>query len=691
MHYHNQPPNKALVRFLQYLATTLPNTTTAINDIWDVPREERAVAPTLAMTPLFITMLVFPKMPCFLMVFEPRYRKMLRNVLQTQSQLFGMVLPPQSNKGWDPDNTAWEPSMEYGTLLKIISCELLVDGRALVETVGVGRFQILTYSTMDGYFAATAVELIHDMPAEQELALERDALEAAARAAAAAQEDTQYAGAESSGSSIGKSRKRTDSDHRNGLQRKQTQDNQGRSRSAATAAAAAAVTPSSNSLRSRRRHSSFSSRDFSLDSPSSSSSTQLTSSNALSIRNNEEATQTEPCDLLEMNLEALSRKQLMEILMSFVIQMQERLGALAAQRLQREYGEIIDDDGQYFSFWVASIIPVSSYQKYELLRETSEMRERFGNEIMFLSFIVLILVTYFTGKRHNEVLAKTTMAVMLPLFRANFARVGDNGAELAIDAPHEYIIYLTGRRHVATVHGLIKMRPRQDLIRTIATFFSTPVPDTCTLNVTMNPNEYDDGVFAVVPKSTGTTIREKYYDLTTYTKASSQRMLDSSLITLTESNELTEVILPLISDKLNKAAQWLDYFIVSDQPSHKPENLPTEPHAKRISLSFRLPNANNAREIVPLVEALITCLDGLPDDCHITALTKTKIIKAREDASKEIGKKAQVERARELEEKRVREKREQEKNLSPDAQRKLAAKEEKRAIKKRQKSSTKRV
>ncbi|KAI8363373.1 hypothetical protein B0O80DRAFT_421113 [Mortierella sp. GBAus27b] len=200
-----------------------------------------------------------------------------------------------------------------------------------------------------------------------------------------------------------------------------------------------------------------------------------------------------------------------------------------------------------------------------------EVRERYGSEILYASIIILILVTYWVGKRHNEVLAKTTMAVMLPLFRANFARVGDNGAELAIDAPHEYIIYLTGRRHVATVHGLIKMKPRQDFIRTIVTLFATPVQDTCTLNVTMNPDEYSDGVFAVVPKATGTTARDRFYDLTTFTKASNQKNLDSSLITLTESNELTEAILPLVSENLNKAAAWLDYFIVSDQPSYKPE------------------------------------------------------------------------------------------------------------------------
>ncbi|KAF9428614.1 hypothetical protein BGZ94_001735 [Podila epigama] len=319
-----------------------------------------------------------------------------------------------------------------------------------------------------------------------------------------------------------------------------------------------------------------------------------------------------------------------------------------------------------------------------------EVLDRFGRELLYLAVIIAMLSVHVVGKRHNEILAKTTMAVMLPLFRANFARVGDNGAELAIDAPHEYIIYLTGRRHVATVHGLIKMRPRQDLIRTLFTFFSTPVPDTCTLNVTMNPGEYSDGVFAVVPKDKGVSLRNKFYDLSTFTRASNQPSLDQDLISLTESSELSDAILPLVSAKLNRAAEWLDYFIVSDQPMHKPERAATQPYAKRISLSFRLPSHKHAREIVPLVEALIACLDGLPRDCHVSTVIKTKISKAREEAEKELAKKDQAERARELEEKRAREKRDQEKNLSPEAQRKLAAKEEKKALKKRQKSMIKR-
>ncbi|KAF9322973.1 hypothetical protein BG006_001909, partial [Podila minutissima] len=229
MHYHNQAPNKILSRFIQYLissktdiptmssphssassgdinATTTTTTATAtalasssnnnytnnnnnnnksnINP-WNISidESENEIEPSLAMTPLFVNSLIFPRMPCYLLVFEPRYRRLLRNVLKTESKLFGMVLPPRQRKHHHhqhQDGGAWEPSMEYGTLLKIVSFEPLQDGRALVETVGVSRFQILTYAMLEGYYTATAVELINDIPEEQEVGLEKAVLSAVA-------------------------------------------------------------------------------------------------------------------------------------------------------------------------------------------------------------------------------------------------------------------------------------------------------------------------------------------------------------------------------------------------------------------------------------------------------------------------------------------------------------------------------
>ncbi|KAG0251308.1 hypothetical protein DFQ27_008849 [Actinomortierella ambigua] len=310
---------------------------------------------------------------------------------------------------------------------------------------------------------------------------------------------------------------------------------------------------------------------------------------------------------------------------------------------------------------------------------------RFPHEVHFMGVMFVMVIAYVVGKQHNSLLAKTTMGVMLDLFRQNFARIGDGGADLIIDTPNEYIIYLTGRRHVECVHGTIKMRPRQDLLRTIFSLVSGTSDDYVTFNVTMKQNEYSDGVFAVVPKTSGVAIRNRFFDIQRFTKASNHSALDESLIALTESNELSSAILPLVVDKLNESAKWLNYFIVSDQPTHKPEGLTKEPATKRISLSFKLPQRKSMYEIRPLAEALIACLDGLPTKCHVTPIAKGKIAKAREELYAEYEKKEQEKRAKELQERRQREKKEAEASMSASAQRKLAAKEEKRAQMKRQK------
>jgi Lon protease-like protein len=120
-------------------------------------------------TPLFICTLALPSMPTFLHIFEPRYRLMMRRVLEGRRQ-FGMVMynrtgAPQGELG----NTQF---LEYGTLLEIVSYELLRDGRSFVETRGIGRFKVKAHSKLDGYDIAS-VERIDDVSLTEEGVLEQ--------------------------------------------------------------------------------------------------------------------------------------------------------------------------------------------------------------------------------------------------------------------------------------------------------------------------------------------------------------------------------------------------------------------------------------------------------------------------------------------------------------------------------------
>ncbi|KAK5828014.1 PUA-like domain-containing protein [Linnemannia elongata] len=398
MFYHNQPVNKALVRLINFMvrqsaeneiegSSSYATTTTSAE-------EQRDLDPNLAMTPLFINSLIFPRMPCYLLVFEPRYRRMLRNVLKTESKVFGMVLPPQQRKqhrfAMDEAVTRWEPSREYGTLLKIVSLELLPDGRALVETIGLSRFQILTYSMLDGYYTATAVELIDDISEEQERGQEKAVMDVAtlrleqvqrsmtddhdgSTEAFSAYRDKDNTIDSDTDSDKGESSGDEDTEEQL-LDRRRSRNSQ---RSSPLSTLSPSLTRSERSIPTSTNP--VNARFTTVSAANASTSSQPSRTEEQPPANAQDEEEQEVVlglkDLHNVELELVSQKQLMQILQGFVSHMQDRLGPLATQRLEREFGEMIEDDGRSFSFWVGSILPVRQDQKYELLKQTS-VRQR---------------------------------------------------------------------------------------------------------------------------------------------------------------------------------------------------------------------------------------------------------------------------------------------------------------------------
>ncbi|OAQ30884.1 hypothetical protein K457DRAFT_136525 [Linnemannia elongata AG-77] len=399
MFYHNQPVNKALVRLINFMVrqsaeNEIEGSSSYATATTTSAEEQRDLDPNLAMTPLFINSLIFPRMPCYLLVFEPRYRRMLRNVLKTESKVFGMVLPPQQRKqhrfAMDEAVTRWEPSREYGTLLKIVSLELLPDGRALVETIGLSRFQILTYSMLDGYYTATAVELIDDISEEQERGQEKAVMDVAtlrleqvqrsmtddhdgSTEAFSAYRDKDNTIDSDTDSDKGESSGDEDTEEQL-LDRRRSRNSQ---RSSPLSTLSPSLTRSERSIPTSANP--VNARFTTVSSANASTSSQPSRTEEQPPADAQDEGEQEVVlglkDLHNVELELVSQKQLMQILQGFVSHMQDRLGPLATQRLEREFGEMIEDDGRSFSFWVGSILPVRQDQKYELLKQTS-VRQR---------------------------------------------------------------------------------------------------------------------------------------------------------------------------------------------------------------------------------------------------------------------------------------------------------------------------
>ncbi|KAL7636072.1 UNVERIFIED_CONTAM: hypothetical protein RMT77_013891 [Armadillidium vulgare] len=102
--------------------------------------------------PIFVATMAIPSISCPLHVFEPRYRLMIRRVMEAGTKEFGMCMLSQiGEKGFS----------NYGTLLKIVEVKPFNDGRSIVHAVGTRRFRCVSKSMRDGYNTST-IEYIED-------------------------------------------------------------------------------------------------------------------------------------------------------------------------------------------------------------------------------------------------------------------------------------------------------------------------------------------------------------------------------------------------------------------------------------------------------------------------------------------------------------------------------------------------
>ncbi|KAF1842445.1 ATP-dependent protease-like protein [Cucurbitaria berberidis CBS 394.84] len=159
----NQSSNSTLNSILNALCPDLVTARAA------ALRAEEQAGDDVLSTPLFICTLSLPAMPTFLHVFEPRYRLMMRRVIEGNRQ-FGMVMYNRTHAA--QGDLGATQFLEYGTLLEIVNYELLRDGRSFIETRGVGRFQVKAHGMLDGY-NVSRIERVEDVSLAEEGALEQ--------------------------------------------------------------------------------------------------------------------------------------------------------------------------------------------------------------------------------------------------------------------------------------------------------------------------------------------------------------------------------------------------------------------------------------------------------------------------------------------------------------------------------------
>lgn len=104
---------------------------------------------------------LFPRMPMPLHVFEPRYRKMMKDALAGPRTIGMTLLRP----GWEDDYLGRPPIYPIGCAGELHHYEALADGRYNIVLRGVSRFRVVEEHAGEPYRLAT-VEPLDDQPGD---------------------------------------------------------------------------------------------------------------------------------------------------------------------------------------------------------------------------------------------------------------------------------------------------------------------------------------------------------------------------------------------------------------------------------------------------------------------------------------------------------------------------------------------
>ncbi|KEF60209.1 uncharacterized protein A1O9_05059 [Exophiala aquamarina CBS 119918] len=392
------------------------------------------------------------------------------------------------------------------------------------------------------------------------------------------------------------------------------------------------------------------------------------------------------------------------------------------------------------------------YTKWYRVWERTQLSD-FYMEGILIPFIFLALLVHFWGTRMNKRKAKKWIAVHTPLLEREFALVGysqvpklppftegESIVEASAkaqgdDVPEdlykektawEYEMYASGRQNAAFLDGKLTLTRRMNPLTMIAEqiagmFFESvkpkgeraefvlytfdgkekdyvppPVPgseEAGRVKAAGN-SSYDSFVFAIVNKLTMRRLRDERYDLSlTFTKDNPK--LPNWATVMSESAEISENFLTkeLIAAVI-EAEDYLEYLILTDQPTDKPSNLKETIPKKRIELGLKIPSDGNYLPTLPLFQAFLRLPDFVVGTGKLRPEVARKINATRETEKSKLkkisDKEAEEERLRTLEKMKKDERDRKMKGMSAEEQRKFLDRENEKQRKKQEKKMTRR-
>ncbi|KAJ4833077.1 hypothetical protein Tsubulata_001052 [Turnera subulata] len=322
-------------------------------------------------------------------------------------------------------------------------------------------------------------------------------------------------------------------------------------------------------------------------------------------------------------------------------------------------------------------------------------KENYTVEIVCVSFLIVFVINYFTGKRENENLAlawAAKFATKDSIFEKNFSLLGvgeggDDSPLLLKEGQNVFKFYASGRRYCQGLLATMELKSRHDLMARLYNLV-VPCKDEISFEVYMNEEAMDHVVFALARKKMAKGMQKELKDLNRFAgmlapASSGRKWVAEELAVVAESKEVAgDMITEAVLDQVfgEKAFEKYGKGFIS---MHFSDQVPGT-HKKMLLFKFALPDANNMAEMSRLV-ALIPYYIDFIGRYKLSSQARSKTEAARSKAAQEAYKQLQGMRHEALQRKKAEKKKmmeEAEAKLSAEAIRKKEAKERSRQMKK---------
>ncbi|CAN0880650.1 Uncharacterized protein At5g49945 [Linum grandiflorum] len=317
-------------------------------------------------------------------------------------------------------------------------------------------------------------------------------------------------------------------------------------------------------------------------------------------------------------------------------------------------------------------------------------KQSFTIEVVCVSFLIMFVINYFTGKRENENIAlawAAKFATKDSIFDKNFSLLGvgegDDSPLLLKEGQNVFKFYASGRRFCQGMLATMELKSRHDLI---AKMYNMVVPckDEITFQVYMNDNAMDHVIFAMAKKKAAKAMQKEVRDLQMFAgllphQSHVKKWVIKDLGVVSESKEvagdlITDAVLEQVFGE--KAFEKFGKGFISMHFSDQHLGA----HKKMLLFKFALPDASNMADMTRLV-ALVPYYIDLIGRYKLSPQARSKTEAARNKAAQEAFKELQNARQEALLRKKAEKKEEAEAKLSAEAIRRKEAKDRARQTK----------